>query len=276
MTGDEADWVSEAASLPVAFAQVREDPLLDIRILSEARRHARVLMVASGGCTAAALAALPDVDALHLVDPNPAQIGALKAQASPPAEPPNLAGRLELLGHAPLDFDTRAIRIGALLDLLELPQDALGPVGVVAALGPDHAGRYERLFDALRRRLAPFHQAIETLLRLDDPQEQESRVRSRYPAGTSPGRGVPGRHGPDQTGRALWRERHEKPARTILGAFRAQTARDPSNAAGGRQSVPVPDAARPVRARRGAPLVAPAQDRPAARAFSATCHPWCR
>src|SRR5213078_2896892 len=70
----DADWLEEAAALPVAFALVREDPLLDLDVLARAGPTARVLLVASGGCTAAALAAAPNVARLHLVDPNPAQL----------------------------------------------------------------------------------------------------------------------------------------------------------------------------------------------------------
>ncbi len=50
-------WVSEAAKLPVAFAQVREDPLLDDWVVTKLDPGARILMIASGGCTLAFLAA---------------------------------------------------------------------------------------------------------------------------------------------------------------------------------------------------------------------------
>ena len=67
-------WLTQAAALPVAFAQVREDPLLDETLVAQAGHKARICMVASGGCTAAALATLPSVELLHCVDPNPAQL----------------------------------------------------------------------------------------------------------------------------------------------------------------------------------------------------------
>src|SRR5205823_3522517 len=66
--------VTEAAALPVAFALVREDSLLDLEVLGRAGPGARVILIASGGCTAAALAASPNIGLLHLVDPNPAQL----------------------------------------------------------------------------------------------------------------------------------------------------------------------------------------------------------
>src|SRR5205807_887619 len=50
-------WVTEAAHLPVAFAQVREDPLLDAWVVEKLGPEARLIMIASGGCTLAFLAA---------------------------------------------------------------------------------------------------------------------------------------------------------------------------------------------------------------------------
>src|SRR5713226_4841071 len=93
-------WVTEAAALPLAFAQVREDPLLDQAVVARLPGSARILMVASGGCTAAWLAASAKVARIHLVDPNPAQIALarLKLHLLHLADP---VERLALLGHAP-------------------------------------------------------------------------------------------------------------------------------------------------------------------------------
>ena len=47
-------WVIDAERMPIRFAQVREDALLDLDLL--VRVHAkpiRVMMIGSGGCTAA-------------------------------------------------------------------------------------------------------------------------------------------------------------------------------------------------------------------------------
>src|SRR5262245_49421848 len=100
-----APWVLEAAPLPVAFAQVREDPLLDLWVVEQLPANASVIQIASGGCTAAFLAAKANnVARIHLVDPNPAQIALARLklrliQTSDPAE------RLSLLGHAPMPAD---------------------------------------------------------------------------------------------------------------------------------------------------------------------------
>lgn len=62
----------------IAFSQVREDPAIELRIvqqLAEQQRHPlRVLLVASGGCTALSLLASPAVAQVEAVDLNPAQL----------------------------------------------------------------------------------------------------------------------------------------------------------------------------------------------------------
>jgi len=176
------DWVAAAASLPVAFAQVREDPALDFWVLDQIGRRARVALVASGGCTAAALATRTDVASMLCVDPNAAQIALARLKlhllrVSDPAE------RLALLGHAGLDPGVRARKIEDMLDELDLAADALGPPADVATSGPDHCGRYERLFAALRAELADDAPSLQAVLCLSDPLEQSSRVAPETPLG---------------------------------------------------------------------------------------------
>ena len=168
-------WVREASALPVAFAQVREDPLLDSWVVEQIGPGARALLIASGGCTAALLAGATAAGRLHLVDPNPAQLALarFKLRLLATCEP---AERLALLGHAPLPPERRAARLAEHLGELGLPADCVGPVAVCAARGPDHAGRYEVVFAQLRERLAPFAAELEGLMRLRDPAEQARRV----------------------------------------------------------------------------------------------------
>jgi S-adenosylmethionine-diacylglycerol 3-amino-3-carboxypropyl transferase len=168
-------WVTEAAALPLGFAQVREDPAIDLAIVDAAGEDVRVVMVASGGCTAAALAASPRVSWIHLVDPNPAQIALsrLKLRLLETAEP---SERLTLLGHAPAESGDRRKSLETSLDALGASPNIFGPPDFVAELGPDHAGRYERLFAQLRCELSLHSDALEALLRLRDPVEQARRV----------------------------------------------------------------------------------------------------
>jgi S-adenosylmethionine-diacylglycerol 3-amino-3-carboxypropyl transferase len=61
--------------------------------------------------------------------------------------------------------------------------EAIGPARVWAAEGPDHAGRYERVFVRLRQELAPHTTALVQLLSLRDPAEQARRVAATTPLG---------------------------------------------------------------------------------------------
>jgi S-adenosylmethionine-diacylglycerol 3-amino-3-carboxypropyl transferase len=167
-------WVFDIARRPVAFAQVREDPTLDQWVVNQLEDSAEILMVASGGCSAAALATMPQVSRLHLIDPNPAQIALsrLKLRLLATAGP---AERLSILGHASMSETERRLRLMDELAALKLPVDALGPIDLVAKVGPDRAGRYEGLFSQLRHALTDVADDLTALLQLNDPAEQSRR-----------------------------------------------------------------------------------------------------
>ena len=172
---DGGSWLERASGLPVAFAQVREDALLDVDVARSAGDSAKVAIVASGGCTAALLASTAGVAHVHFVDPNPAQLALTRLklrllETSAPDE------RSALLGHASMAPADRAARLTEELGALDLPPIVLGPVSVVARIGPDHAGRFEFLFAALRRALHGCVEPLEDLLSLRDPVRQAERV----------------------------------------------------------------------------------------------------
>ena len=175
-------WLRRAATLPVAFAQVREDPLLDLWVIDQLPQDARVCMIASGGCTAACVAAAPNVGLLQLVDPNPAQLALARLKLRLLASSAT-AERLALLGHAPFAAEKRQPRLDEHWTSLRLPADILGPPALVAELGPDHAGRYECVFAELRHALGDQAADIESVLWLDDPTEQARRVDPATPLG---------------------------------------------------------------------------------------------
>jgi S-adenosylmethionine-diacylglycerol 3-amino-3-carboxypropyl transferase len=181
-TPNSDDWVRSTRTLPVAFAQVREDPLIELRLLEKLGRDARVLMIASGGETAAVLAAQP-IRQLHLVDVNPAQIGLtrLKLGMLRDATSPQ---RLALLGHLEMESDERDDELQRRLAGLELAVDELGPRALIAELGPDYCGRYEWLFARLRELLSDVESDVLELMLLSDVAEQSKRVA----ANTDPGR----------------------------------------------------------------------------------------
>src|SRR5258706_9728560 len=137
-----APWVPKIVCRPIGFAQVREDATLDQWVVEQLDGGAEVLIVASGGCTAAALAGAPQVSRLHLIDPNPAQIALsrLKLRLLATSQPNE---RLSVLGHAPMLAAERRLRLIRELQELNLPADALRPIDVVAEVGADQAGGYE-------------------------------------------------------------------------------------------------------------------------------------
>lgn len=153
-------WAVEAASLPLAFAQVREDPRLDMALAESLPAGATVVMIASGGDTAVYLGRLPV--RLHLVDVNPAQIALSRLKWRLADQ--QLDDAAEVLGHLPLPADDRWRKLGGLLDQLGYPDDIFGPEKLVALLGPDHAGRYEVTFAELRKRLEPEREMLERVL----------------------------------------------------------------------------------------------------------------
>ncbi len=174
-------WVEEAGRLPVAFAQVREDAWIDLWVIDQIGGTADVLMVASGGCTAAALAASGKVAELHLVDPNPAQIALTRLKLA--LLKTDRRERLALLGHEAMPVGERARNLQAGLEALGLPANALGPEDLVAQLGPDHAGRYERVFARLRQSLSARTHELLAMLSLRDPAEQATKVAPGAPLG---------------------------------------------------------------------------------------------
>jgi S-adenosylmethionine-diacylglycerol 3-amino-3-carboxypropyl transferase len=170
-----APWARELARRPIGFAQVREDALLDQWAIRQLKEGTEVLMVASGGCTAAALAGLSNVSRLHLVDINPAQIALarLKLRLLATAAPTE---RLAVLGHAPMSIAERRRRLSVELEAMGLSTEALGPSDLVATVGPDQAGRYEGLFSLLRKALGEVADELMALLHLRDPVEQALRA----------------------------------------------------------------------------------------------------
>jgi S-adenosylmethionine-diacylglycerol 3-amino-3-carboxypropyl transferase len=168
-------WVHDAARLPVAFAQVREDPLIDAHIVGKLAPESRILMIASGGCTVAYLAAACRMASIDVVDPNPAQIALskLKLHLLQHAQPEE---RSSLFGHEPMPAAERERSLHAAFREIGLSDEAIGPREVWAAMGPDFAGRYECVFAALRHELTSRFDEIEGLLALGDPREQARRV----------------------------------------------------------------------------------------------------
>jgi len=139
-----ANWVEAARARPVAFAQVREDAAVDLEVLAACPAGARVAMIASGGCTAAALAADSRTGSLLLVDASAPQLALARLKISLLADEPKR--RALLLGHAAMAPEDRERELAERLARLGIEPGSLGPI----AEGLDFSGRYEAVF----RRLA--------------------------------------------------------------------------------------------------------------------------
>jgi S-adenosylmethionine-diacylglycerol 3-amino-3-carboxypropyl transferase len=165
------DWLQQALLHPVFFAQVREDAACDDEVICRfAKQTGSVLLVASGGCTAAVLAENPHITHLHLVDPNPSQIALARLKIEMLALP--IEARLELLGHLPLPPEKRKRELLTLFKTLHLPETVLGNLQTVSQKGLDFSGRYEALFEALQMFLTPHRKELEKLCTLSSQEEQ--------------------------------------------------------------------------------------------------------
>ncbi len=110
------------ADNPLQFAVVREDPRVELEVLARLPRR-RLLLIASGGCTALALAPrLPQAE-ITLLDPNPAQLA-------------HVQDKLRKLEDLEGEALRRLFSVG---------------VGVSTAGGLSERGNFESLFRGLRR-----------------------------------------------------------------------------------------------------------------------------
>lgn len=171
-----------ATQLPLAFAQVREDALIDAKVIKRLARPASVAMIASGGCTAAYLAGIPGVKQLYLVDANPAQLALTRIKLHL-LQTEGLEQRLQYLGHKACSTERRADWLSAVFTQLKLDWNCLGYFEQVVRLGPDYAGRYEQLFAILNLELQAYAPSVERLLQLDNTQQQISMTLQNTPFG---------------------------------------------------------------------------------------------
>lgn len=171
------DWLEEAARFPVAFAQVREDALIDRFIAGQLPEKARGLMIASGGCTAALLAAEGRFAHLTLADLNLAQLDLARLKLAMVAEQ-TPHERMELLGHTPMPAETRKTRLIEVMDRHGIAPDRFGPIDRVAEAGLDQVGRYEWLFHQLRQAIGDAD-TTESLMRLENTDAQAAFLRDQ-------------------------------------------------------------------------------------------------
>jgi S-adenosylmethionine-diacylglycerol 3-amino-3-carboxypropyl transferase len=141
----------DPTTLPVAFAQVREDPRLDIALARQVEARTAFL-IASGGCTLAALTALTGIQRFAALDANPAQVALarLKVAALDLAR----SDRRALFGYAPPHHSQwRGTTARYLIPAEQVA--SIGPTRVTDSMGFDFVGRYEWLFFMLEQLLPP-------------------------------------------------------------------------------------------------------------------------
>ncbi len=158
-----ANYAEQACKQPIAFSIVREDSVQDLAIIKRyfPEQTVSMAMVASGGCTAALLAAQAPLKDLTLVDPNPAQLALSKLKIQLLFLPPKK--RLEILGYLPLPASERATITQGYLQALDINPIVFGDMAQIAHNGFDNEGRYEKVFEALRNELAPYKKELEAL-----------------------------------------------------------------------------------------------------------------
>jgi S-adenosylmethionine-diacylglycerol 3-amino-3-carboxypropyl transferase len=140
----------KALQRPLAFAQTREDPTLDLACVQN-KRAKSMWMIASGGCTAALIAASGQLEQLILVDINSAQLGLTQLKIS--LLEYGSKERHTILGHLPMDPYQRFQYLSDFLAKHNFHADLFGPLEECAQQGLDYFGRYEWLFESLRAKL---------------------------------------------------------------------------------------------------------------------------
>ena len=137
----------------IAFSQVREDPLVDERVVLRVARRLgrpiRVLMVASGGCTALSLLGLDAVESIVAVDANPAQVHLVELRRHAMAALSTAAQR-RFVGADAADAAERWARYEGLRPSLPEPTRAHWDARArEIEAGVLHTGRFEALFREL-------------------------------------------------------------------------------------------------------------------------------
>lgn len=172
------DWVNTALTLPVRFAQVREDPLLDLNVVRRLRPDCKILIIASGGCTVCALNTFNQIAEMVVVDPNPAQIVLSRLKLSMQRKVP-IDNRAGLLGHTSLQPEIRSTRLTQLAEQENLELEALGPRSLIEKFGLDFIGRYEMVFWEIAQRLASDHDNIIGLLKITTSKDRFESLKTK-------------------------------------------------------------------------------------------------
>jgi hypothetical protein len=89
------------------------------------------------------------------------------------------------LGYAPMDAAERKSIMLGLMHALDIDLTTFGDLDVLAAEGLDNSGRYEQVFQALRKTLAPYQNDIKAIFMCTDIQEQSKQLAQGTNLGTA-------------------------------------------------------------------------------------------
>ncbi len=142
----------------IAFSQVREDPRIELRVIQELAKHQRplrILLVASGGCTALSLLTSPAIAKIEAIDLNPAQLHLVELRRQALLHL-SLAEQLRLIGADQAASDRDRLSIYAHLHAyLPQPTQAFWDTRQEQiAFGVNRVGRFEQLFRELAAKFA--------------------------------------------------------------------------------------------------------------------------
>lgn len=177
------EYAKNAAANPIAFSVVREDSSQDLEIVQRyfSEEPASMLMIASGGDTAALLSTQAKLNDLTIVDPNLAQLQLTKLKIHLLGLPSHTIQ--ELLGYKDMNPIKRKEIILGLMQALDIEKNQFGDIEQISFYGLDHIGRYEMLFKELRRELKPYQNDIDKLFAFINIQEQTAFVAPNTPFG---------------------------------------------------------------------------------------------
>jgi S-adenosylmethionine-diacylglycerol 3-amino-3-carboxypropyl transferase len=144
----------------IAFSQVREDPRIELRVIQELVKHQRplrILLVASGGCTALSLLTSPAIAKIEAIDLNPAQLHFVELRRQALLHL-SLAEQLRLIGadQAASDRDRLSIYANLRAYLPQPTQAFWDTRQEQIAFGVNRVGRFEQLFRELAAKFAQF------------------------------------------------------------------------------------------------------------------------
>lgn len=180
---DLSEYAKQASSYPIAFSVVREDSSQDLEVIRRyfSEESVSMLMVASGGDTAALLSTQANLNDLTIVDPNLAQLELTKLKIGFLGLPDHTI--LELLGYSDMNPMKRKEILLGLMQALDIEKNRFGDIERMSLYGLDHIGRYESVFQELRRELEPYRNAIEKIFNFTDLQEQAAFTAPDTPFG---------------------------------------------------------------------------------------------